>query len=94
MSWDETLGELAARLDVLERALADGDWDPSDVAPFAPPRVTGDMTPEQRGRAAALLERLARSQQRIAEEMATAQSELADLEARRRGARSYASSDV
>lgn len=93
MRWDEALAGLAAKLEHLERALDSDDWESLDLEPFAAPEVSGDMTPQQRERAAGLMRRLARTQERIAHTMAGVQRELSDLEARRRGARSYASSD-
>lgn len=94
MNWDAVLAELAKKVDDLERRLEEGAWEDLDAMPFAPPEVEDVMSPEQRERAVALLERVAACRRRLEGAMGETRSELDGFEARRRGARSYASTEA
>lgn len=94
MTWESVLEDLAAKVEGLERRLEAGAWEELDDTPFAPPDVEGTMTAEQRQRAVVLLERVAECRRLLKEGMQGAQQEIADIDARRRGARSYARSEA
>lgn len=94
MKWDTVLAELSAKVDELERRLESEAWEDLEDTPFAPPDMDEDMTPEQRERAVALLQRVADCRKHLQEGMQQAQRGLGELDARRDGARSYASSDI
>lgn len=94
MSWDEVLADLDAKVATLETTMEVKALEELDATPFAPPEVEGDMTPAQRTRAVALLERVGAARQRLEAPLAEQRRQLAGLDTRRRGARSYATSDL
>jgi hypothetical protein len=87
-AWEAALDGVERDVAALERRLAEGDWT-SAVPGWAPPHGLGPLPPALRERAAALLDRAAAAERRLAALLAGSRDELAEVAARRDAAAAY-----
>lgn len=88
-TWDDLLDEIEEVLGIVEAALARGEPVP-DLPAFEAPEVMPRLDELQRARAEALMRRQDEMSQRVAAEIITTRSDIAQLGRRRTAARAYA----